>query len=344
MAPHARRFSPEKTGRAPRDRAVRRPRNTIPAALAPTATYPNLRRTLLAALMLAGLGLLVFAGAASADLLTPESGGSSNADDIDTLYKIVLVLAFIIFFAVEGVLVYSLVKYRHRKGAVAAQIHGNTRLEIGWTVGAAVLLVVLGGVTFAMLGDIRNPPDSDAAGYDGPGVVQVANAAAEDRQPPNGKSLRIQVNGQQYLWRYTYADGDDNRLNNVFSYTDMVVPTGTTVTLEIKAQDVIHSWWIPELGGKFDAVPGHTNYTWFKVPEDKAGTTFRGQCAELCGRNHANMLANVRAVTPEEFEAWLAGKKRAIETGNREVIEQRKQLFPTEEDQVTEDSAVNPTP
>lgn len=294
--------------------------------------------------MLAALGLLAFAGVAHADLMTPESGGSPNADDIDTLYKIVLVIAFIIFFGVEGVLLYSIIKYRHRKGAVAAQIHGNTRLEIGWTVGAAVILVVLGGFTFAMLGGIRNPPDSSADGYNGPGTEPVEFATAADRQPPNGRALRIRVNGQQYLWRYTYADGDDNRLNNPFAYTEMVVPTETTVTLEIVAQDVIHSWWIPELGGKFDAVPGHTNYTWFKIPADKAGQTFRGQCAELCGRNHANMVASVRAVTPQEFEAWLAAKQRAITAGNREVIEQRRELFPTEEDQETEDSAVNETP
>lgn len=291
--------------------------------------------------MLAAFALLAFAGVASADFATPEDGGSPNANDIDTLYKLVLVVALVIFVLVEGVLIYSLVKYRNRKGAVAAQIHGNTKLEIGWTVGAAVILVVLGGFTFAMLGDIRNPPDSDPDGYNGPGTEPVRFASAEDRQPPNGRALRIRVNGQQYLWRYTYADGDNNQLNNAFAYTEMVVPTKTTVTLEIVAQDVIHSWWIPQLGGKFDAVPGHTNYTWFKI--DKPGV-YRGQCAELCGRNHANMVASVRAVEPAEFEAWLDRKRRAITTANRDVIAQRKALFPTEEDQVTEDSAVNPTP
>lgn len=312
--------------------------------MAPTATYPNPRRILIAAFALAALGLLAFTGVASADLLTPQSGGSPNADDIDTLYKIVLVLAFIIFFAVEGVLLYSIIKYRHRKGAVAAQIHGNTRLEIGWTIGAAVILVILGGVTFAMLPGIRNPPNSQANGYAGPGTEPIKFASSADRQPPNGRALRIAVNGQQYAWRYTYADGDKNRLNNVFAYNTMVVPTGTTVTLEIRAQDVIHSWWIPELGGKFDAVPGHTNYTWFQIPEDKAGTVFRGQCAELCGRNHANMIAYVKAVTPEQYKLWLAAKKRSIDAANRDVIAQRKVLFPTAADKATQDSAVNPTP
>ena len=84
------------------------------------------------------------------------------------------------------------------------------------------------------------------------------------------------------------------------------MPTDTTVTLEIRAQDVAHSWWIPKLGGKFDAVPGYTNYTWFKIPSDtvEAGTEFRGQCAELCGRNHANMIARRSARSrPQEYEA-----------------------------------------
>jgi cytochrome c oxidase subunit 2 len=106
----------------------------------------------------------------------------------------------------------------------------------------------------------------------------------------------------------------------------MVVPVDTTVTLEIKAQDVVHSWWIPELGGKMDAVPGHTNWTWFKIPADQAGKTFRGQCAELCGRNHANMLAHVRAVTPDEYETFIERRKREIEAANEEAAEQRERV------------------
>jgi cytochrome c oxidase subunit II len=138
--------------------------------------------------------------------------------------------------------------------------------------------------------------------------------------------LRIDVNGQQYVWRYTYADGDNNPLNNVFAYEEMVVPAGVTVTLRIHAQDVAHSWWVPELGGKFDAIPKHTNYTWFKVPADKAGTTFRGQCAELCGRGHANMIAQVKAVTPAQFEAWYDRKKTEIKASDDAAATQRKQV------------------
>ena len=103
----------------------------------------------------------------------------------------------------------------------------------------------------------------------------------------------------------------------------MVVPIDTTVTLEIRAQDVIHSWWIPKLGGKFDAVPGYTNYTWFKIPATRPARSSRGQCAELCGRNHANMIARVRAVTPAEFEAWLAAQKREIDAADKAAAAQR---------------------
>ena len=230
------------------------------------------RRRLAIAVPLALVGMLVVSSAAHAGLLAPEAGGSKNADAIRTLYWLVFGLGVIIFIGVEGVLIYSLFKYRARKGAVAAQIHGNTQLEIGWTVGAAVILVFIAIFTFATLPTIRNPPNSDAAAASTAGIT--SGVAVSDRRScrPNGKSLAINVNGQQYVWRYTYADGDDNPLNNVFAYEEMVVPVGVTVTLSIRAQDVAHSWWIPQLGGKFDAIPKHTNYTWFKIPADKAGT------------------------------------------------------------------------
>jgi cytochrome c oxidase subunit 2 len=295
--------------------------------------HPNtFRRRLWLAIPLAAAGLLLLTGVASADLLTPESGGSKNADSIDTLYKLVFGLGIIIFLGVEGVLVYSLFKYRARKGAVAAQIHGNTQLEIGWTVGAAVILVFIAIFTFATLPSIRNPPNSDVDVQNTAGISGGVAVAQTERLPPNGRALRIVVNGQQYVWRYTYSDGDGNPLNDVFSYEEMVVPVGVTVTLTIRAQDVAHSWWIPKLGGKFDAVPGHTNYTWFKVPADKEGEVFRGQCAELCGRNHANMIATVRAVSPEDFEAWLEGKRREIDESNDAAAEQRAEIEGTQQE------------
>jgi cytochrome c oxidase subunit 2 len=293
---------------------------------------------------LAVLGALAAAPIASADLLSPESGASPNADSIDTLYWLLFILSAIVFVGVEGALIWCLIKYRARKGAIPAQIRGNTRLEIGWTVGAALILVVIAIVTFTQLGGIRNAPESGSAGLDlasvSGGDTEDANAdqtgtaggtilhddPPEGNVPPSGRSLRIRVNGQQYLWRYTYPDGDQNTLNNAFDYETMVVPTDTTVTLEITSQDVAHSWWIPKLGGKMDAIPGHTNYTWFKIPGKLAGQEFRGQCAELCGRNHANMIAHVRALTPDQWRAYIERRKREITASNRGAARQREEI------------------
>jgi cytochrome c oxidase subunit 2 len=298
----------------------------MPLPLAgPRRTTPP-RRVLVSALPLALLLLLALAGTAFGDAFSPESGGSPQADDIDRLYWFVMVVAIVVFLGVEGALFYSLLKFRARRGTVAAQIRGNTRLEIGWTVGAAVILVILAVLTFIYLPGIRTPPNS------GPNGLQLADqtlvAAGPTKElPPNGKSLNICVNGQQYVWRYTYAQNCRNvPLNAVFSYEVMFAPTDTTVTLDIDAQDVVHSWWIPKLGGKFDAVPGYTNSTWFKIPGRFAGRTFRGQCAELCGRNHANMTARVKALTPEQFEAWVDRQRRAIQQANQAAQRQRQRV------------------
>ena len=294
----------------------------------PRALRAPRRHTALLVALAAALAVALLASpAALANLLTPEHGGSPNADRINTLYVVVLVLATIIFVGVEGALIYSMVKFRTRKGTVAAQIRGNTRLEVGWTVGAALILVVLAGVTFALLPGIRTPDNSDAGGLraSNGGILYAAGPAK--RLPPNGKALNICVNGQQYIWRYTYGKGcKDAPLNSVFGYTTMIAPTGTTVTLEIVAQDVAHSWWIPKLGGKFDAVPGYTNYTWFKIPRGQEGKVFRGQCAELCGRNHANMVAFVKAVSPSDFEKFLAAKKQQIQAADAAAAVGRKKL------------------
>jgi cytochrome c oxidase subunit II len=302
--------------------------NRIRRALARTPANRRPRRLALAVLLALAL-LLVLAGTAFGDAFTPESGGSSNADDIDTLYKLILAVAVVIFIGVEGALFYSLFKFRARKGAVAAQIRGNTRLEVGWTVGAALILVVLAVFTFAKLGDIRNPPNSGPEGLQLADGVLVA-AGPGKRLPPNGKSLNICVNGQQYIWRFTYANDCDNApLNSPFSYQEMVVPVDTTVTLDINAQDVAHSWWVPKLGGKFDAIPGYTNHTWFKVPAKWAGQVFSGQCAELCGRNHANMTARVRPVTPAEYERWLDQRKKDVKAADDAAAQERKKVEQT---------------
>jgi cytochrome c oxidase subunit 2 len=280
----------------------------------------NRRHTFTAALLAAVVSGLLVTPEAFANLLWPDAGGSPNADRIRTLYLVVFAIGVIIFLAVEGVLLYTLVKFRARKGAVAAQIHGNTRLEISWTVGAAVILVILAVVTFVALPGIRDPENSDPAAA---AFIAPVTKTGEKRVPPDGKALNIIVTGQQYVWRYTYPDGDQNNQNNPFSYEEMVVPVGATVTLDIQSVDVAHSWWIPKLGGKMDAIPGYTNYTWFKVP--KPGV-YRGQCAELCGRNHANMIAQVRAVPADEYESYIERLKSNITAADQAAAESRKKL------------------
>jgi cytochrome c oxidase subunit 2 len=245
---------------------------------------------------------------------TPQSGGSPNANQIDDLYKITLYVALVIFVAVEGALVYALIKFRARKGAVAAQIRGNTRLEIGWTAAAAVILVALAVLTFAKLGSIQNPPNSSANGDQIASQSGLVLASTERKLPPNGKALDITVVGRQYIWQYVYPGASEpDGLGAPYSYEEMVVPTNTTVSLDIVSADVVHSWWVPQLGGKFQAVPGYHNYTWFKI--SKPGI-YRGQCALLCGRGHARMIATVKAVPPAQFDEWLATQKREITEAN----------------------------
>jgi cytochrome c oxidase subunit 2 len=269
---------------------------------------------------LAASASLVLAPAAFANFLTPKSGGSPNADQIDSLYKIVLYVAAVVFVVVEGALLYSVIRFRAKKNRVAAQIHGNTRLEIGWTVAAALILVVITVVTFVKLPSITNPPNSGSNGL-------VLTASLGQPTPPNGKKLTVCVQARQFIFRYTYGQ---NCNSNAFtgklpySYTDMVVPANTTVVLVIQATDVIHSWWVPSLGGKVDAVPGYTTYTWFKAPH--AGSVYTGHCAQLCGRQHAAMLARVKVVTPTHYQQWISQQSSLIAAANAQVTQLRQIL------------------
>ncbi len=291
-----------------------------PAAVR-TAPISKARRAAIAAAT-SLVALLVAPASSLAVTAVPRAGGSPNADAIQELYIIVMVLGLIVFLGVEAVLIHSLLKFRASKGAVASGPDQNNKLEIGWTLGAAGLVVLLGVVTFVKLPDVTTPPNG----------APVAEFAKSSRvaglvpvpAPPNGKKITINVTGRQYIWRYTYG----NRLDSPFVYTEMVAPSDTVVVLRIQSTDVIHSWWIPALGGKFDAVPGSTNYTWFKAPTPKnaAGDVYTGQCAELCGRQHANMLATVRVVTPAAFKVWLANQKQRIADANQQSIKNRQKL------------------
>jgi cytochrome c oxidase subunit 2 len=280
---------------------------------------PRLARVLRRAVVPALLGLLVVTATASAGLIAPEAGGSPNADKTRTLWWLLFALGMVVFIGVEGVLLWCIVKFRAKKGRVAAQIHGNTRLEIGWTVGAAVLLIFITTATFVMLPGIKNPAPSDIDANGNPVAANAAFAATDQPPPPSkGASMNVQVDGQQYVWRYKYPGQ-----RNVFSYVNMYVPVGMTVTLDITADDVAHSWWIPELGGKQDALPGYINKSWFKI--SKPGI-YRGQCAELCGRNHANMYGAVIAMPYDRWKAWYDRQARDIQTAQDLAAKARKQL------------------
>jgi cytochrome c oxidase subunit 2 len=278
------------------------------------------RRTIGLAFAIVVLGSLILAPGAFANFITVKSGASPNAQAIASLYKIVLYIAAVVFVIVEGALVYSVYKFRAKKNPVAAQIHGNTRLEIGWTLAAALILVVLTVVTFIKLPSIINAPNSDADGF--------VSASTTAPNPPNGNKFVICVQGRQYIWRYTYGAGCVNSAfarKLPYSFTTMYVPAHTTVVLKIQSTDVIHSWWIPSLGGKVDAVPGYTVYTWFKA--DKSDMVYHGQCAQLCGVNHAAMIAMVQTMTPTNFESWLKYQENAINTANNQVSLLRQSLI-----------------
>ena len=258
---------------------------------------------------------LIWAPEASADLISPDSGPSRNAEDIDSLYKITLYIGFVIFLLVETTLIYSLIKFRaRREGPEAAQIRGNTPLEISWTIGAALILVLLATVTFIYLPGIKDPPASKA------GALEIAEgsdfATINQKEPPAGEALRIRVNAQQYLWRYDY-EGQEEQL---FSFHTLYAPVNTTVTIKAFSSDVVHSWWVPQLGGKIDAVPGHENETWFRAEEEG---TFEGVCAELCGEGHADMRTRVVVLPVDEYEAWAEQQIADIKAAQEGLAEQR---------------------
>jgi cytochrome c oxidase subunit 2 len=293
-----------------------------------TNTRRRLRRTgaVLGAVV---LGALVLAPAASAGWFLPESNGSPNAEGIRTLYILIALIGLVIFIGVEGLLIYSMIKFRARKGQVAAQIHGNTQLEIGWTVGAAAILIFLTVFTFLLLDDIKNPAASEIDAEGNPVAASVLYAATDQPAPPgDGYKLNIRVVGEQYAWSFFYPEVEGQE--RVYAYNDMYVPVGATVTLDVQSKDVAHSWWIPELGGKADALPGYTNKTWFQIPldaldEGQDRVVYEGQCAELCGRNHADMLARVIGLPFDEWQAWRERKAEELKTAEEEAAAGREE-------------------
>jgi cytochrome c oxidase subunit 2 len=251
------------------------------------------RRSLVVAVLLA----LAAAGTALAGNggVAPVEPMSPNAERINDSYLWVSLFTGAILVGVHVALILFIVRYRRRRRARdedGAQVHGNTKLELAWTVVPVLILVAIGSFIFYKL----------------PGIQDVPAASAE------GGRLDIRVDGARYYWNFEYPNG-------VIAVDKLRAPVDQTVRLEVSApdNDVIHSWWVPALGGKFDAIPGHLNVTWFRAT---APGTYRGQCAEFCGIQHAVMKAEVEAMPREEFDAWLEEEARAQEAGTSDLGEE----------------------
>jgi cytochrome c oxidase subunit 2 len=193
------------------------------------------------------------------------------AREIDGLWDLVFIIAVVVFVLVEGLLVIALFKFRERKGDTEApsQVHGNTRLEIAWTIAPAVLLAVLAVPT----------------------VLTIFSLASER---PN--ALRVDVTGQQWWWQYEYPE------EKVVTANELHIPTGRPIRLALHSKDIIHSFWVPRLGGKQDVVPGRINHV--TIQADRPGE-YAGTCTEYCGLSHANMRLKVFAHDPDDFDSWI---------------------------------------
>jgi cytochrome c oxidase subunit II len=234
----------------------------------------GLRRKL-PSVVLAVLVALATAGVATASNggFAPVAPASPGASHTLTAYYVILAFTSAIFLLVEGLLVAFAIKYRRRGRArevEGAQVHGHTRLELIWTVIPVVILAVIGTVVFLELPDIRSAP-----------------AAANP--------VRITIEGHQYYWQFNYPNG-------ARSINTLHAPVDRVVDLTVVSPDVIHSWWIPALGGKIQAIPGRRNHIWFEAT--KTGS-FEGQCAQLCGVFHASMTATVVAQSDAEYRRFV---------------------------------------
>lgn len=232
-----------------------------------------------------------------------QTPASKVAQDVFQLHNLIMLVCLGIFIVVFGAMFYSLLKHRKSVGHKAAHFHENTTVELIWTV---IPFVILMGMAY-------------------PAAKVVINM--KDTSNPD---MTIKVTGYQWKWGYKYLNDDISFYSTLATPRDqidgtaakgehyllevdepMVVPVGKRVRLLITANDVIHSWWIPALSTKQDAIPGFIRDSWFKA--DKIGT-YRGQCAELCGKDHGFMPIVVEVVSEADYKAWVAKKKGAAAT------------------------------
>ena len=204
--------------------------------------------------------------------ISPVGPVSPNGQRITDVYWVILGITGAVFFIVEGTLLAFVIRYRRRgrpRYEEAEQVHGDTRIEVAWTVGPIVLLAVVVAFVFYKLPGIKNTPQASAA----------------------AGAMNVTVEAHQFYWLFEH--------NGTQTVDQLTVPVDTVVNLKVIGVDVAHSWWVPAFGGKTDAIPGKTNYTWFKA--EKVGN-YAIKCAEFCGFQHARMNGVVRVV-PKGSEA-----------------------------------------
>ena len=239
-------------------------------------------RRIAIATVVASVVVLVTAAAAFAGNggFLPGEAHSPNAHRITDAFIFVFAFTAAVFVIVEGALILFIIRYRRGKRARTAegpQIHGSSKLELLWTV---VPVLVLAGIASFVF-------------YKLPGIKDAPKASAANR-------TEIQIEGHQYYWLFRYPNG-------AVSVDRMVAPANTVVNEDVIGLDwdVIHSWWVPDLGGKYDAIPGRTNHTWFEAP---AGD-YVARCAELCGIQHAIMDGVVHVVPRSQYDAFVAQRQ-----------------------------------
>jgi cytochrome c oxidase subunit 2 len=243
---------------------------------APVRTGGGMR--VLSLVLLVALPLL-FAGCTTGNPQSTLDPKGPFAQTIFNLFSPVMIAALVVFVVVEALIVYSVWRFRARPGdPLPNQVHGNTPLEITWTIIPAVILLVILGFTFYTQSVLADVP---AAG-------------------PGGNAINVRVIGHQWWWEFEYPD------LAVTTANELHIPVGVPVKLQLESNDVIHSFWVPHLGGKTDVIPGRINHLWFQA--DEAGT-YNGQCAEFCGIEHALMRLQVVAQSPSDFDSWVRGQR-----------------------------------
>lgn len=239
--------------------------------------------------LIALTGVILFALLSPAPALAhgPVSGGASN-DSFNDLFRIMLWIATPIFLLVEGLLLFAIIRYRRqRHDEMPEQVHGNTALELTWTVLALAIIAVVFVLGYRVMQQER-----------------LVEAGEETQFTPD---LTVHVTGYMFNWDYEYFLGEDEE-TGVMTTRELTIPARRDVLLEIASSDVQHSFWVPELAGKVDAIPGYVNTLLLNVKEPGRYT---GQCAEYCGLNHYAMMIEVNALEPAEFDAWLTDKVAA---------------------------------